>query len=80
MKLSEYIKGLEKILEEEGDMDCYYSSDDEGNDYYSLDYDGTVCYIHEDDKDDWSPSVFSFEGCKQYEEDGEVFIKICVVN
>ncbi len=33
MKLSEYIEGCQKILEEYGDLDVIYAIDDEGNDF-----------------------------------------------
>lgn len=33
MVLSEYINNLQQILEEHGDLEVVYSSDDEGNDF-----------------------------------------------
>lgn len=33
MKLANYIKELQDLLEEHGDLDLYTSSDDEGNSY-----------------------------------------------
>jgi hypothetical protein len=31
LKLSEVIKGLQDVLDEEGDLECFYAIDDEGN-------------------------------------------------
>lgn len=34
MKLSEYIKALQDILDSCGDLPCIYSSDEEGNSFH----------------------------------------------
>jgi len=45
MNLSEYIQGLQLLLKEEGDLECYYCVDDEGNGYDDVKFNGTVMYI-----------------------------------
>jgi len=52
MKLSEYIKGLKEILKTEGDIDCYYAVDEEGNDYKEVHFNGTV-YQRDSDGEMW---------------------------
>lgn len=49
MTLREYIEQLTMKLEEHGDAQCYYASDDEGNDYIRVYYAGTVMYADSDD-------------------------------
>ena len=56
MKISEMIKNLQEFMNEHGDMDCYYLTDDEGNDIKEVHYPPSVCYAdeygnfyHEDD-------------------------------
>ena len=44
MKLKEYIAGLQNVLDEHGDLECYYAKDAEGNGYEKVSYAGTVFY------------------------------------
>ena len=63
MKLSEYIKSLQDILDSCGDLPCIYSSDDEGNEYrdvwepptmqHVMVYDNGFDLIHPDDIRDY---------------------------
>jgi hypothetical protein len=78
MILSEYIAGLQKILDEHGDLPCYYSSDEEGNSYKQLGYDGTVFYTP--DLEYYLDTVYSSkeEFIEDYDEVNP--IPICVVN
>lgn len=48
MKLSNYINELNKILENSGELDCYYAKDDEGNNYQTVNYKPTVMYCPKD--------------------------------
>ena len=66
MKLTEYIKKLQELLNEHGDLELIYAKDDEGNDYRKLHYDPGVvnyiesdyCIIHEDDLEEWEESEY----------------------
>ncbi len=58
MKISEMIKNLEEFMSEHGDLECWYATDDEGNEYhrvyhkpsrYLITSDGEVC---QDDPDE----------------------------
>jgi len=63
MKLSEYIKHLQDILDTCGDLPCIYSSDDEGNEYrdvwepptmqHVMVYDNGFDLIHPDDIEEY---------------------------
>ena len=71
MKISEMIKNLQDFMYDNGDIDCYYAIDDEGNGYnkvnyspslyYANDYGDVYCQedydeeLDEDEKDDWTP-------------------------
>ena len=54
LKISEIISALEEIKKSEGDLECYYASDEEGNSYYPVFYhaspmdidDKKVCVIN----------------------------------
>jgi hypothetical protein len=55
-RLSEYIKELQKIeAKEGGDLEVWYSVDDEGNEYCQIQYSPEVRLARKDD-----------EGCVQY--------------
>ena len=83
MKLRKYIKSLKKFLKANGDMDCWYSIDDEGNGYETVYGAGTLFYKNKED--DWrTDEVYGYEEFREMAEDGELniedFEKICVVN
>lgn len=66
MKLTKYIEKLQELLNEHGDLEIIYSTDDEGNEYRKLYYDPSVvnyiesdyCIIHEDDLEEWDESEY----------------------
>lgn len=76
MKLSKYIKGLQEILKKDGDLECYYASDPEGNSYNRVTYNGGIFYI--DELYHRIDCVYSEEDLEEYGPDN--LIKICVVN
>lgn len=45
MKLSKYIELLQRTLKYEGDLECVYSTDDEGNAYHKVNYAGSHLYF-----------------------------------
>ena len=72
MKLSEYIKSLQDILDSCGDLPCIYSSDEEGNSFHLL-----------NQKPSYMTAII--DGCDvelvDLEEiDDEPFTEVCLVN
>lgn len=45
MKLSKYIKKLQKIQIKHGDLECIYATDPEGNAFYTLDTNPSVSWV-----------------------------------
>jgi len=88
MKLTEYIKGLQDLLEEHGDLDCYYAIDDEGNSYQKVNYNGELRYLLPEEKDDYSVEHLYGEDEFDYlkeeddydDEDIANLIKVCLIN
>ena len=74
MKISEMIKNLQSFMEENGDLDCYYAVDDEGNGYSKIYYEPSKYYANEDEE------VYHFEDLEYMEIDIEDVTPICVVN
>lgn len=71
MKISEMIKNLEEFKAEYGDLDCWYATDNEGNDYHEVYYSPSLCYVDSDD--DIYTSIDD-------DIDEEDLRKICIVN
>ena len=76
MKLSEYISGLQKILDKHGDLNCYYASDAEGNSYHRVCWCGTILFVNEESRT--LDCVYDEEDLEEYGDD--TFFPICVVN
>ena len=75
MKISEMIENLQKFMEEHGDLECWYTKDDEGNGYQAIYFKPSFMYANEDG------DVFDEEVLDEInEEDKEDLIPICVVN
>ena len=49
MKVSEFIENLQYFKRTYGDLDCWYASDSEGNDYFPLEYTPTKGFVMEGD-------------------------------
>jgi hypothetical protein len=49
MKISELIENLGYFKKEHGDLDCWFASDNEGNDYFPLEYTPTKGFVIKDD-------------------------------
>ena len=45
MKLSKYIELLQRTLSSEGDLECIYATDEEGNGFHKVDYAGAIYYF-----------------------------------
>lgn len=74
MKVSEMIKNLQEFMEENGDLDCYYAVDDEGNEYNEIYYNPSKYYINEDG------NVMQLEDLEEEELRIEDVKPICIVN
>lgn len=46
MIISEMIKNLEEVMAENGDIECYYAVDDEGNAYHPVYFVPTVYWMN----------------------------------
>ena len=78
MKVSEMIKNLQDFMEENGDIDCYYAVDDEGNDYKEVYYSPTLMY--ENPYGDLYQVEEIEEDESLDEEERTEFKKVCIVN
>lgn len=46
MKISEMIKNLQEFMAENGDLECWYAVDDEGNAYHEIYYTPSMYYTN----------------------------------
>ena len=46
MKVSDMIKNLEAVMAANGDIECYYAEDDEGNAYHPVYFEPTVYWMN----------------------------------
>jgi hypothetical protein len=75
MKISEMIKNLEAVMLANGDLECYYAVDDEGNAYHPVYFEPSVYYINH------YGDVFQDEDLEgEDEEDIAELRHICIVN
>ena len=75
MKVSEMIKNLQKFMKDNGDLDCWYAVDDEGNGYQKVYYEPSLFYVGSNGE------VYS--NVKDLDDDGlsvEDVTKVCIVN
>lgn len=75
MKISEMIKNLREFMEEHGDLECWYASDDEGNAYHQVYFEpGLMCV------DKYDGEVYTLEDAEEMEIDPDDYTAVCVVN
>lgn len=74
MKISEMIKNLQNFMAENGDLECWYAKDDEGNGYQEVHYTPSKYYVDEDG------DVMQFEDLEYYELHMEDVEPICIIN
>ena len=75
MKISEMIKNLESVMAANGDIECYYAKDDEGNTYHPVYFEPSVYWINH------YGDVFQDEDLKDEDpEDIAELKQICIVN
>jgi len=77
MQLSEYIKGLKKFMKENGDMEAFFASDDEGNSYQAVSYTGTQMLKLVNDKQ-YKPELYCLADRDEFED--EEMQSVCVIN
>ena len=75
MKISEMIKNLQEFMEEYGDLDCWYSSDDEGNAYHKVYFEPSLLCV-----DKYNGEIMTPEDAGWMELAPEDYDEICVVN
>jgi hypothetical protein len=79
MKLSEYIQKLQNFMEKNGDLNCFYSSDDEGNEYIKVSFSPSALFTTE--PEGYRVDMISQEGLADLDdEDKSEFFKVCVIN
>jgi hypothetical protein len=78
MKLSEHIKACQSILDEHGDIECYYAIDEEGNAYHTVAFEPSVYYAMEDDLRQRTDCLYNSEEIAEYLDDK--FVPLCVIN
>lgn len=75
MKISRMIKNLQEFMNNNGDLDCYYAIDDEGNGYKEVHYSPSMYYVN------GYGDMFQQEDYDEAdEEDKKDLIPVCVVN
>ena len=78
MKVSEMIKNLQEFMAKNGDIDCYYAVDDEGNGYKEVYYKPTLML------ENLYGDLYSVEEIEEDkgldEEEKAEFNKVCIVN
>jgi hypothetical protein len=81
MKLKEYIKELEELLDEHGDLDLYAASDDEGNSYNKVGFSPGIRYLPPDEVGSYRLDYLLDEDGVA-DEDGELedYVKVALIN
>lgn len=74
MKISEMINNLQDFMAENGDIECWYATDDEGNEYHAVYFSPSKIYVDENGE------VYELEDLEDYELDIEDVKPVCVVN
>lgn len=86
MKISKLIKNLQDVLNKDGDLECYYASDDEGNHHCPIYFDAGTFYTLKENVENNERDIevynendlqdlYDYEECKP-----EDIVKICIVN
>lgn len=75
MKISQMIRNLEAVMLANGDLECYYATDDEGNEYHPVYWEPSIYWINQ------YGDIFQDEDLEgEDEEDIAELTQICIVN
>ena len=74
MKVSEMIKNLVEFVAEYGDLECFFATDDEGNNYGKVMFVPTRLYLTIDNE------IVQHEDIVEYEYEEGDYEPICIVN
>lgn len=75
MKISEMIKNLEAVMLANGDIECWYAMDEEGNGFYPIYFEPSVYYLNR------YGDVFQEEDLQHEDPEDIAELKhICIVN
>lgn len=74
MKISEMIKNLQNLMEENGDLECWYAVDDEGNAYHRIYFKPSMYFANEDDE------VYHPDDLEYIDLNEENIRPICIIN
>lgn len=75
MKISDMIRNLYEFLKENGDLECWYAVDDEGNEYCPIYYPPSLYYANKNN--DIYQSIQDFDFDEDLVDD---IRQICIVN
>lgn len=75
MKVSEMIKNLQEFMDQYGDVECYYASDEEGNFYGPVLYKPSPIFVSKETGD-----TFAYDPEDFNEEELSDLLTVCVVN
>ena len=76
MKLSKYIAGLQEFFKENGDLDCFYASDSEGNSYQQVGYTGSILFTMTPEA--YNAEMYCPEDAAEYKDDE--LVPVCIIN
>ena len=74
MKVSEMIKNLVEFVAEYGDLECFFATDDEGNNYGKVMFAPTCLYATVDGE------IVTHEDIEEYEYEDDEYEPVCIVN
>lgn len=75
MKISQMIKNLEAVMLANGDLECWYAVDDEGNDYHPIYFEPSVYY-----RNKWGDMYDESDLEDEDPEDIAELKQVCIVN
>ena len=74
MKISEMIKNLQEFMAEHGDLECWYSEDDEGNAYHPVYFKPSMYFVNKDEE------VYQSDDLEYLDLNEEEVCPICIIN
>lgn len=77
MKLKEYIKRLQKLEKEVGDVELIYATDEEGNWFYEVDFAPSIKRVYKEDLDKGSIDGLNIYDYDDTNEEGDTTV-VCI--